>query len=288
MTPRPLTPEDVLTFKNLQDVQISPDGALIAFVVGDPFKEDTKSEKHQIWVVPTAGGEARPFTTGPRADTTPRWSPDSRTLAFLSDRLEDGKPQIYLLDRAGGEARKLTDMPEALSDIAWSPDGGQLAFLMSDPETKAERQRKKEQGDAIEVERNHRWRRVWTVDVASGATRQITGEAQVWEFDWAPDGGFALIVGPEPYEWAWYVSRLASVSPNGGQPETIYSVPEKQFGCPRLSPDGAQLAFLSCIWSDRGNNEGDIFVMPAAGGEARNLTAGYGGSVGWIRWTPDG
>jgi dipeptidyl aminopeptidase/acylaminoacyl peptidase len=288
MKPRPLTPEDVLTFKNLLDVQISRDGTLIAVVVADPFKEETKAEKSQIWVVSADGDGARPFTAGPRADTTPRWSPDGRTLAFLSDRLEDGKPQIYLLDRAGGEARKLTDMPEALSDIAWSPDGGQLAFLMSDPETEAERQRKKEQGDAIEVERNHRWRRVWAVEVASGATRQITGDAQVWEFDWAPDGGFALIVGPEPYEWAWYVSQLARVGPIGGQPETIYSAPEKQFGCPRVSPDGTQLAFLSCIWSDRGSNAGDILVMPAAGGEPRNLTAGYGGSVAWIHWTPDG
>jgi dipeptidyl aminopeptidase/acylaminoacyl peptidase len=289
MTPsRPLTPEDVLAFKNLGDVQISSDGALIAFVVADPFKEDTSSERSQIWVASTAGDGARPFTSGPRSDTTPRWSPDGRTLAFLSDRLDDGKAQIYLLDRDGGEARKLTDMPESLSDIAWSPDGRQLAFLMSDPESEAERQRKKEQGDAIEVEKNHRWRRVWAVDVASGATRQVTGDAQVWEFDWAPDGGFALIVGPEPYEWAWYVSRLARVGPAGGMPETIYSVAEKQFGCPRLSPDGSQLAFLACIWSDRGSNEGDVFIIPAKGGEPRNLTAGYGGSVGWICWSPDG
>src|SRR5205085_10263792 len=94
-TQRPLTPEDVLNFKELDDVQISPDGSLIAFVVGDAFKLDTKSAKSQIWVVPTAGAAARPFTTGPRTDNTPRWSPHGRTLAFLSDRLEDGKPQIY-------------------------------------------------------------------------------------------------------------------------------------------------------------------------------------------------
>jgi dipeptidyl aminopeptidase/acylaminoacyl peptidase len=288
MTPRPLTPEDILAFKNIGDVQISPDGALIAFVVADAFKHDTAAEKSQVWIAAVAGGEARPFTAGPRADTTPRWSPDGRRLALLSDRLEDGKPQIYLLDRAGGEAQRLTDMPEAVSNIAWSPDGTQLAFLMTDPESESERQRKKEQGDALEVEKNHRWRRVWVVDVASGATRQITGDVQVWEFDWARDGGFALVVGPEPYEWAWYVSWLARVGPAGGVPETIFSIPEKQFGCPRLSPDGAQLAFLSCIWSDRGDNEGDVFVMPAAGGEPRNLTAGYRGSVGWIGWTPDG
>jgi dipeptidyl aminopeptidase/acylaminoacyl peptidase len=73
-----------------------------------------------------------------------------------------------------------------------------------------------------------------------------------------------------------------------GVPETIYSVPEKQFASPRVSPDGAQLAFLSCIWSDRGINGGDVFVMPFAGGAPRNLTAGYGGSIWWIKWSADG
>jgi dipeptidyl aminopeptidase/acylaminoacyl peptidase len=304
MTPalRPLTPEDVLAFKELDDVQISPDGALIAFVVGDAFKTDTKSAKSQIWVVPVEpgprtpdesrghdeGGEARPFTTGPHADNTPRWSPDGTKLAFLSDRLEDGKPQIYLLDRAGGEARKLADLPSSPADLAWSPDGTTLGFLMEDPEPEGEKRRKQNKDDAIEVEKRHNWQRLWTVDVASGATRQITGDVQVWEFDWAPDGGFALLVAAEPYEWSWFIARLARVGPEGGMPETTYTVPEKQFGCPRVSPDGAQLAFLSCIWSDRSTNEGDVFVMPAVGGEARNLTEGYGGSIGWIEWSPDG
>ena len=77
-------------------------------------------------------------------------------------------------------------------------------------------------------------------------------------------------------------------APTGGLPETIYSVPEKQFACPRVSPDGAQVAFLSCIWSDRGINGGDVFVMPLAGGAPRNLTAGYAGSIWWIQWSADG
>ena len=126
--PRPITPEDLLAFKEVGDVQISPDGALIAFVVADSFKTDTSAPRSQIWVVPAAGGAARPWTTGPRADTAPRWSPDGRTLAFLSDREDDGTPQIYLLDRDGGEARRLTNQPCAVVEIAWSPDGTRIAF----------------------------------------------------------------------------------------------------------------------------------------------------------------
>jgi len=276
-------------FVHLSDVQISPDGMLVAFVAGDYFKVDSASAKRQIWVVPTDGGKARPFTGGPRTDDTPRWSPDGHTLAFLSDRLEDGQPQIYLLDRAGGEARGLTNLRGAINELEWSPDGTQLAFLLTDPETAEEQRRKQAKDDAIEVERNHKWRRVWTVDIASGATRQVTsGDAQVWEFSWEPDGGFVLLVGPEPYEWSWFVARLARVGANDGLPETIYSVAEKQFACPRVSPDGAQVAFLSCIWSDRGINGGDVFVMPLAGGAPRNLCAGYAGSIWWIQWSADG
>jgi len=303
-------------FARLADVQISPDGALVAFVAGEQFKTDSAWAKSQIWVVPTTGGEARPFTGGPRTDNTPRWSPDGRTLAFLSDRQEHGRQQIYLLDRAGpssgsgvtGEAHRLTDLQGEIHELEWSPDGTQLAFLLTDPDTEEERRRKHDKDDAIEVERNHKWRRVWTVDVVSGATRQITsGDAQVWEFSWAPDGGFALLVGPEPYEWSWFVARLARVGADGGVPKTIYSVPEKQFASPRVSPDGAQLAFLSCIWSDRGINGGDVFIMRL---EARgwgledtdadaqqasslqspvaNLTEGYAGSIWWIQWSADG
>jgi dipeptidyl aminopeptidase/acylaminoacyl peptidase len=284
-------------FVHLSDLQISPDGELVAFVAGDYFKVDSASAKRQVWAVPASGGEPRRLSGGPRTDDTPRWSPDGRRLAFLSDRLVDGQPQIYLLDRFGssagaglsGEARQLTNLQGAISELEWSPDGTQLACLLTDPETEQEKRRKQAKDDAIEVERNHKWRRVWTVDVSSGATRQMTsGDAQIWEFGWAPDGGFALLVGSEPYEWSWFVAKLARVGADGGVPQTIYSVAEKQFASPRVSPDGALVAFLSCIWSDRGINGGDVFVMPLAGGEPRNLTAGYRGSIWWIQWIADG
>src|SRR5690349_10816410 len=127
---RPITPEDMAGFTRLSDLQISPDGTLVALVAGEYFKSDSASARSQIWLVPTAGGEARPLTGGPRTDDTPRWSPDGRTLAFLSDRLEDGCPQIYLLERDGqpgagfvGEARRLTDLRGRIDELEWSADG---------------------------------------------------------------------------------------------------------------------------------------------------------------------
>ena len=291
MPQSPISPEAMAAFTRVEDVQISPDGALVALVAGQYFTSGTSKPTSQIWLSPADGSSpARPWSGGPRTDTTPRWSPDGTQLAFLSDRLDDGKPQVFLLARGGRDARQLTNLPGAIEELEWSPDGTQLAFLMRDPEPEATQARKARGDDAIEVELHHRWRRVWAVDVVSGAARQVTGDAQVWEFCWMPDGGFVLLIGDEPYEWAWFTAKLARVGPDGGTPETIYSVPEKQFAFPRVSPDGRWLAFLECILSDRGINGGDVMLLDLAvpSQPPRNLSAGYCGSVWALQWRPDG
>jgi len=68
----------------------------------------------------TATGERYQLTSGKKASTGPQWSPDSRRLAFTSDR--DGKRQIYLISPAGGEAAQLTAEETGVGAIAWSPD----------------------------------------------------------------------------------------------------------------------------------------------------------------------
>ena len=104
-----LTVDDSANIQSVSDAQISPDGKLVAFVVSENFKVDTKRPKSHIWLAQTDGANTRAFTTGPRSDLMPRWSPDSSTLAFLSDRLQDGQAQIFLIPLDGSEARALTD-----------------------------------------------------------------------------------------------------------------------------------------------------------------------------------
>lgn len=304
MAKHPLTVEDVLAFKLARDAQISPDGELIAFTVAEPFKTATKKPKSQIWVVGTRGAAARPFTTGPRTDELPRWSPDSRTLAFLSDRGKDGEPQIYLLSRDGGEAQAATHLDGKILDLQWMPTGHQIAFLKEDAETAEEKKRKQDKSDPIEFQKNEKFARVWLLDVETHVTRQVTrGDVHVWEFEPSPDGSeFVVLVSDGPYEQEWYRTRLARVPVEGGIPENIYTPgANRQLALPRWSPaarrDTAEVAFISCLWSDRGVIAGDLCLINGDGSNFRNLTrtnpAGNRPTydtrdVSWFEWTESG
>src|SRR5262245_23154045 len=123
---RRITAEALYQFQIVFDCQISPDGRHIAFGVQ---RVDKKTEKKytNLWLAPTAGGTPRQFTYGDQVDWQPRWSPDSRQLAFLSNRGDEKQPQIYLIPIDGGEARPLTDLKGEFGDLIWAPDGRRLA-----------------------------------------------------------------------------------------------------------------------------------------------------------------
>ena len=105
--PRAITVDDAFQVKELEDPQISADGAWVAYTVETASLKEDKSQT-RVWMVPSVAGEAIAMTVENETSTHPRWSPDGKYLAFLSGR-NDGKTQAYLLNRQGGEGQKITD-----------------------------------------------------------------------------------------------------------------------------------------------------------------------------------
>jgi Tol biopolymer transport system component len=143
--PRPARPDDLYRLLVPFDPRLSPDGRIAAFTV-KRTAIGRDAYRHSIWLAPTDGSApARQVSLGARSDRQPRFSPDGRALAFISDRRllveeEPDRPkeakdrldcdQVFLLPLDGGEARRLTDLP-GVTEIAWSPDGATLAILTS-------------------------------------------------------------------------------------------------------------------------------------------------------------
>ncbi len=122
---RPMTVEDLLSVLSVSDPQVSPDGTQVVYVVSEVDREANKSNS-ALWMVPVAGGEPKRLTSAPGSNSHPRWSPDGKTVAFVSDR--GGSAQVWLLPMDGGEARQLTKLPVGVSGPIWSPKGDTIAF----------------------------------------------------------------------------------------------------------------------------------------------------------------
>jgi len=100
-------------------VDVSPDGRTIVFdMLGD------------IYSVPIAGGEARRLTSGLPWDDQPRFSPDGRRIAFISDR--DGMHNLWVMNADGGAPRQLSrDRKNTISSPAWITDGPSVVVRKS-------------------------------------------------------------------------------------------------------------------------------------------------------------
>ncbi len=263
-----LTPQQTLGMRSLSDLRVSPDGSRIAFVVSEPPKGADRNR--DIWLAVIASKEVRRLTFNETADSSPRWSPDGRTLAFLSDR--DGRAQIYLLpmDGAGGEATKLTDGKSSVRSFEWSPDGKRIAFLAPEPRTDAEEKRAKDKDDARVVDRDDKRTPVWVVEVANRETRQVTHAPwEVYDFRWMPRGDALVAIATDRPESEQEVRKIYTVSLNDGRLTTLAS-PKGPFGQVSVSPDGGSLIYVGSRVD--GPNPHDLYLQRVGESAPRNIT----------------
>ena len=268
-----ISPEELADRVMPSDAGIAPDGSRVAFVAA-PVGKKGEHRSRAIWIA-ESGQPARQLTAGTADDHAPRWSPDGTRLLFQSDRLKPGddEQRLFLLPLGGGEARPLGDLSGELSQPAWSPDGRFVAVLRQDPESPEAKARKKDRDDAVVVEEEPRFTRLWVIDVESGKARCLTaGEREVRGFAWAPDGKSLVAISTDAVEYdaVLRAGDVWQIAVAGGLPRRI--------ACLRTMPSspvvvetesGLVVAMLADGHRDQPSDS--IWVVPLGGGDARNL-----------------
>lgn len=323
-TPRAIIVDDEFNIKNVDDPQISADGAWVAYTVETEALKTDKSHT-QIWMVPSAGGDAVAMTVDDETSTHPRWSPDGKYLAFLSGR-NDGKTQIYLLNRQGGEAQKMTDTVQDVEDFAWSPDSKKMVLVLRDPKPEeveeAKEKSKDDSGDdstdkgsdskksktpkPYVVDRylfkvdevgylDRRRTHLYVFDIATKKMTQVTsGDFDDQSPVWSPDGRWLAFSSkrtlPDPdrnYDSNIFV--VAADNTDKGEHLTQITTNAGAEAEPAWSSDGKWITYVTQLdpkLLDYATKH--VAISPATGGAAKVLTKVFDRMASTPRFSPDG
>jgi len=291
--PKPIAADDIYRIQQPTKCCLSPHEDNVAVVVNRFDKDSLKLRSH-IWLVPTRGGTPRQFTHGKSADHSPRFSPDGRTLAFISNR--SGKSEVWMMPTDGGEAHQLTKLEGNVSELAFRPSGRQLvvSYTPRDEDAK-EREKKKKRGEPgqelprarfldrifykldgvgfIPKGRTH----LWLIDCRTGHARQLTSDDRYDETQpvFSPDGRWIYFASNRSADPDLNLMRIDiwRIPARGGSLEAIrtFQGPSYNFS---LSPDGQWIAFLGTKDPDAswGREHAKLWLVPATGGRPTELT----------------
>jgi dipeptidyl aminopeptidase/acylaminoacyl peptidase len=308
---KPFTPEKLLSLKRVADPQVSPDGQTVLFTITTP---DTKTNARptQIWRVPSEGGTARQLTHEGSRNQRPRWSPDGRRIAFLSN--QTGIQQIWMMDAGGGSQLPLSASSVDLDGILWSPDGTKLLFtadvypdcrdLACTAARDAEREKSPVKAKVFDRLLYRHWTsfkdqkrsHLFVMPAAGGAPIDLTpGDFDVPPFSLGGPEEYAF--SPDSREVAYTSdhSKVEATSTNkdiflvpvtGGASKQITTNPAWD-ATAVYSPDGRYIAYRAMRRAGYEADRFELMLYDRQTGERRSLTPNYDRSVDSILWSPD-
>jgi dipeptidyl aminopeptidase/acylaminoacyl peptidase len=312
--PPAFTVDEMLKLKRVSDPQLSPDGTKIAFVLTD-VNQEQNTRNNDIWIVPVAGGAPVKVAGTERSEDRPRWSPDGKQLAFVSNR--EGGPQVWVIPASGGEPKKLTALATGASGLTWSPDGKWIAFVSevfpacadaacNERELKArdESKVKAHIADGLMYRHWTAWREgtyshLFIVPAdGSAAPRDVTpGASDVPPFSLGGPEDYAFSPDSREIAFAKKTDKVEAVSTNsdiftldlaaaGAQPKQVTTAPGADGG-PQYTPDGKYLTWRSQARAGFEADRWTLNLLDRASGTRRVLTADWDRAVDSWTFTPD-
>jgi dipeptidyl aminopeptidase/acylaminoacyl peptidase len=311
----PMSVKDLLALKWVSQVTLSPDGARAAFVVLEPDRAKNVRQTH-LHLVSLAAGPAsvRQLTNTPGLNTAPCFSPDGKTVAFVSSRREE-EPQIWTIPVDGGEARQLTRLATGVSGpLLWSRDGKTIICSSEvypdckDEACNAKRLREAQQSkvkarvyDQLLIRHWNHWRdarrsHVLAISIPTGAARDLTpgphdappiALGARLDLSLARDGKTLAYVSNTDAVVATSTNNdLFEVPLAGGKARRLTTGKGNDYS-PRYSPDGRQLAYLSMAREGYEADRPRLIVRELKSGKESEWTKKFNDQVSEIVWAPD-
>src|ERR1700756_408796 len=307
-----ITFDDMMQMHRVGSPEISPDGKWVAYAVTTPDMSVNRNASN-VWIVSTSGGEAMQLTQSGH-DGSPAWSPDGKTLAFLSSR--DGNSQVYLLSMEGGEAKKLTTLSTGADLFQWAPDGKTIAFTSEvyldckDDACNTKRDEEKEKSKVkariydhllfrhwdhwSEGKRSHLF--VMPVD-GNVSARDLTPAAdydippdergEVNDFAFSPDGKeICYTAVPDKMEAISTNGELFLVPTAGGEGKKITTNPGFD-GNPVYSPDGEYIVYHAQLTAEYEADRWRVMLYDRKSGKSESISDGFDRSATNLSWSLD-
>jgi dipeptidyl aminopeptidase/acylaminoacyl peptidase len=307
----PFDVQAMLKIARISEPQLSPDGKAVAFTV-QTVDLDQNTKPKQIYLVPTDGGTPRQITSQGTDNERPEWSPDSKTLAFISNR--SGSAQVWIMKPDGSDARQVTNLSTEAGGVLFSPDGKKLLFTSQVypdcPDDNCNKSRLDAEKTSKVKARSYTTLlfRHWTewqtkrrshlmvVDSAGGPVRDLTpGDRDIPPFSLGGPDDYA--VSPDSKEVCYAMnadpqlatstnSDLFVVPIDGGDAKKITLNPGADLS-PQYSPDGKSLAYRS---QPRAGYEADrwrMMVLDRATGTVNPVTDALDRPVQSFAWSHD-
>lgn len=294
---------DLHKIVRVADPQISPDDKSIVVTVARANMKDDRYDSELV-LVNIADGAQRTLTSGRKGASSARWSPSGDRLAFLAIAGEgkDAAPQIFVLPMSGGDAKQVTTAPDGVEQFAWRPDGAMLAYVTPDP---VDKKAIEAHHDAFEVGDTDYLEtaaampsHVWLVPADGGDAKRLTSGS--WSLpivfppsppssplSWSPDGKSIVITRQETAEPGDGDEATLQILDTATGKTRKLTTHQKFEGAGLYSPDGSRIAY----WYSRDgdpNNENEIYIAPASGGDGTDVTRAIDRDVDRAIWMPDG
>jgi len=279
------------------DIHAAPSGKQVVFA-GSLVDTLNGSPPTRICLTDLASGDTHVLTFGPNIDRLPKYSPDGKQVAFLSDRQLAGNFQLYLLDPADGSVRAAPAVEGWVEYLHWSPDGKRILLGVAghgaDIAGGHGAVTSKKIGEpepswmpTIEAgTQSHHWRSAWVYELDLNNLRQVSGaDINIWEAAWCGNDAIAAVTSPGPSEGLWYTSRLHILETKTASAKEIYS-PQDQLGWPASSPSGKHLAIVEAVCSDRWIVAGDLRLIETASGASKRIDT-HEIDIAYTEWRSD-